>query len=126
MTRLSRDHFDTSGRLIEGFDYENQAWVQLGVYLDCGHVQTLMCGCYGRDHKGEETVAPPQVGAETKLYVMQVTRVETSEGWIDVRATSDKEAVRIAREKARQGLVIFPPVKPMLEYDPRVFEEVPE
>jgi hypothetical protein len=124
MTRLSRDHFNTSGRLIEGFDYDNQAWVQLGVYLDCGHVPDSLCGCYGRKHKGEETPTPAKGG--TKLYVMQVTRIETSEGWIDVRATSDKEAVEIARVKARQGLVIFPPVKPMLEYQPRVFEEVEE
>lgn len=123
MTRLSRDHFDTSGRLIEGFDYDNQAWVQLGVYLDCGHKKDLLCGCYGRKHKGEETVAPVAPG--TKLYTMAVDRSEVSVGWIDVRATSGEEAVTIAREKAQQGLVIFPAIKPITEYEPRI-EEIEE
>lgn len=55
MTRLSRDWY-VEGRLIQGFDYDHQAWVQSGFYLDCGHKKDLLCGCYGRKHKGEATV----------------------------------------------------------------------
>ncbi len=56
MTRTSRDWYH-EGRLIQGFDYDHQAWVQSGFYLDCNHKRELMCGCYGRKHKGEATVA---------------------------------------------------------------------
>jgi hypothetical protein len=54
MSRTSND-FYMDGRLIQGFDYENQAWAASGVYLDCGHKKDLLCGCYGRAHKGEAT-----------------------------------------------------------------------
>lgn len=59
-----------NGTLINGYDYENQAWVIAGVYQDCGHPQPgeVMapfpdlreesrvfegCNCYGRAHAGE-------------------------------------------------------------------------
>ena len=121
MSRTSADRFDKDGRLLDGFDYDNQAWVADGHYLNCGHI-LKDCGCYGREHIGEPTVPPAKVG--TKLYTMRVERVETSEGGIDVRASSEKEAVEKARDKARQGLVIFPAIKPITEYNPRVDEFV--
>jgi hypothetical protein len=35
------------------FDYTHQAWVVAGRYSDCGHEEGRMCGCYGREHKGD-------------------------------------------------------------------------
>jgi hypothetical protein len=52
--RLSRDEFQ-GGRLWNGFDYQNQAWVVDGKYVKCGHSETMRCSCYGRIHEGEET-----------------------------------------------------------------------
>lgn len=52
--RLSRDEF-RDGRLLNGFDYQNQAWVADGKYVKCGHPETMQCKCYGRIHEGEET-----------------------------------------------------------------------
>jgi hypothetical protein len=54
MSRESNDHH-VNGRLIDGFDYENQAWVRHGRYLNCGHSAHQPCGCYGREHQGEKT-----------------------------------------------------------------------
>ena len=45
-------------RLMNGFDYENQAWVVDGKFAACGHPANMRCGCYGREHAGELTVAP--------------------------------------------------------------------
>jgi len=55
MTRTSRDEY-TDGRLINGYDYENQAWVINGRYVRCGHPESTDCDCYGRLHDGETTV----------------------------------------------------------------------
>lgn len=54
------------GKLLNGYDYEKQAWVYDGKYQDCGHPeegeQTIFgdifpgCNCYGRLHKGEPVV----------------------------------------------------------------------
>jgi hypothetical protein len=52
--RLSKDEFK-DGRLWNGFDYQNQAWVVEGKYVKCGHPETMKCNCYGRIHEGEET-----------------------------------------------------------------------
>lgn len=54
MTRLSTDQIK-GDRLINGYDYTNQAWVRDGKYVDCGHPKTMDCRCYGRDHEGEDT-----------------------------------------------------------------------
>lgn len=54
MSRTSQDQYK-DGRLINGFDYEHQAWVEDGVYVTCGHPATMQCGCYGRIHAGEST-----------------------------------------------------------------------
>jgi len=54
MTQLSRDQY-IQGRLINGYDYRNQAWVIDGKYERCGHPETMDCNCYGKDHEGEDT-----------------------------------------------------------------------
>ncbi len=35
------------------YDYDTQAWVVDGVYVRCGHPDTMQCSCYGRLHEGE-------------------------------------------------------------------------
>ena len=50
--RTSRDQYQ-NGRLINGYDYDNQAWVINGKYRRCGHL--TKCTCYGTIHEGEET-----------------------------------------------------------------------
>lgn len=52
--RTSSDEY-RDGRLMDGFDYDRQAWVKNGRYIRCGHPETMHCGCYGREHEGEET-----------------------------------------------------------------------
>ena len=42
-------------RLINGYDYDNQAWVKDGLYVRCGHPENMDCGCYGKEHEGEQT-----------------------------------------------------------------------
>lgn len=44
-----------NGRLMNGFDYDKQAWVVNGRYIRCGHPIGLDCKCYGTLHTGEET-----------------------------------------------------------------------
>lgn len=61
MSRISQDQFDGQGILLNGFDYENQAWVKDGRYVRCGHPETMNCGCFGRAHQGE----PVRVSIET-------------------------------------------------------------
>ena len=52
--RTSQNKFKNS-RLIDGYDYEHQAWVIAGRYIDCGHPVNMNCGCYGRKHENELT-----------------------------------------------------------------------
>lgn len=68
MTRTTNNQI-INGRLFNGYDYVNQAWVINGEYADCGHPQAgeelapFMglpagrifpgCSCYGRTHFGE-------------------------------------------------------------------------
>lgn len=56
--RLSGDERDGNGRLVNGFDYDRQAWVVNGRYIRCGHPETMACKCYGREHAGQETKSP--------------------------------------------------------------------
>lgn len=67
MSRLSGDEY-VCGRLMNGYDYDRQAWVIDGRYQDCGHPKPDaivpmtgrpmgVCGCYGRAHAGERTEA---------------------------------------------------------------------
>lgn len=44
-------------RLLDGFDYDKQAWVVNGQYIRCGHPEDMNCQCYGRIHEGEKTEA---------------------------------------------------------------------
>lgn len=80
MSRTSSNQLTADGILLNGYDYNNQAWVINGVYMDCGHPQEGEalparhdsfwqggkeikivieasvfdgCNCYGRAHKGE-------------------------------------------------------------------------
>jgi hypothetical protein len=53
MSRESKDQYDNTGLLVNGYDYINQAWVQDGVYQRCGHRPDTPCACYGRLHAGE-------------------------------------------------------------------------
>ena len=57
MSRISKDHFE--GRLIDGYDYNRQVWVKNGRYERCGHPDTMICNCYGREHMGEPTIPEP-------------------------------------------------------------------
>lgn len=50
--RLSRDEY-RDGRLLNGYDYQRQAWVVEGRYVRCGHPEVMPCTCYGREHDGE-------------------------------------------------------------------------
>ncbi len=50
--RTDQDKY-RDGRLIQGFDYQLQAWVRDGKFVRCGHKED--CFCYGRLHEGEET-----------------------------------------------------------------------
>lgn len=43
--------------LCSGYDYDNQAWVEDGKYVRCGHPDRMNCGCYGRIHEGEKCSA---------------------------------------------------------------------
>jgi hypothetical protein len=54
VVRYSNDEYK-DGRLMNGYDYDNQAWVLDGKYVACGHRASMNCSCYGRIHKGEET-----------------------------------------------------------------------
>ena len=54
MSRESSDEY-RGNRLINGYDYNRQAWVIDGKYQRCGHPDEMPCGCYGRAHEGEET-----------------------------------------------------------------------
>ena len=55
MSRVSGDEM-VDGRLMNGYDYERQAWVVEGRYVACSHSTAMTCGCYGREHVGEETL----------------------------------------------------------------------
>jgi hypothetical protein len=52
MSRVSSDEYQ-NGRLINGYDYDRQAWVKDGRYVQCGHPSSMDCRCYGRVHAGE-------------------------------------------------------------------------
>jgi len=53
--RTSNDEYSNDGRLINGYDYNHQAWVVNGRYVRCNHPEAMKCGCYGRIHEDEET-----------------------------------------------------------------------
>ena len=53
MTRTNGEYSDDD-RLVNGYDYDRQVWVKDGRYLRCGHQDEMDCGCYGKEHEGEE------------------------------------------------------------------------
>lgn len=53
MSRMSNDQY-IDGRLYNGYDYQHQAWVLRGVYVECGHPESMDCNCYSRLHVGEK------------------------------------------------------------------------
>ena len=73
MSRTSTDQY-VNGRLINGFDYTNQAWVRNGRYVRCGHPESMNCGCYGRQHEGKFTPVP-----HTRWTT--IIEVRTPAGW---------------------------------------------
>lgn len=62
MSRFSKNVF-INGKLYEGYDYDNQAWVADGKYLTCGHPAAMNCKCFGKMNEGE----PCQVRLVTPL-----------------------------------------------------------
>lgn len=42
------------GKLWQGYDYINQAWVIDGRYVRCGHPESMNCSCYGLLNEGKE------------------------------------------------------------------------
>lgn len=38
----------------EIYDYQKQAWTVDGKYIPCAHPENMKCGCYGREHEGED------------------------------------------------------------------------
>jgi hypothetical protein len=52
--RTSNDEY-RDGRLVNGYDYKNRAWVINGKYVKCGHPNTMDCNCYGKIHEGKDT-----------------------------------------------------------------------
>jgi len=65
MSRTSNNSY-LGGFLWNGYDYTRQAWVKDGVYVRCGHPESLNCACYGREHAGERCAErePVEVGAQ--------------------------------------------------------------
>jgi hypothetical protein len=42
---------------LNGYDYNNQAWYQNGVYIRCGHPSAMNCQCYGLVNEGKPVKA---------------------------------------------------------------------
>ena len=55
--RTGNNQYNEAGNLINGFDYERQAWVENGYYQDCNHPESMNCGCFGRKHHNESWLA---------------------------------------------------------------------
>jgi hypothetical protein len=47
------------------YDYANQAWVENGKYVRCGHTEP--CSCYGRIHEGEPVTKVSSDPAESSF-----------------------------------------------------------
>jgi hypothetical protein len=41
---------------LNGYDYDNQAWYQNGVYIACGHPEDMDCNCYGKINAGKAVI----------------------------------------------------------------------
>ncbi len=55
MSRTSNDEY-RNGLLFNGYDYTRQAWVKDGLYVRCGHPESMPCGCFGREHVGQPSL----------------------------------------------------------------------
>ena len=58
MSRQGGDEY-RDGKMYNGYDYDNQAWVKDGKYVRCGHPESMDCRCYGKTHEGQPTQAQP-------------------------------------------------------------------
>jgi hypothetical protein len=41
---------------VAHYDYDKQVWIMDGLYVRCGHPESMPCTCYGRKHAGESAV----------------------------------------------------------------------
>ncbi len=48
--------FVDSDKKRQSYDYEKQVWILDGKYVRCGHPDNMACGCYGKEHAGENAV----------------------------------------------------------------------
>jgi hypothetical protein len=60
------------------YDYENQAWIQDGRYIRCGHPAAMNCGCYGKLHEGEK--AQPAAASEGNAPRYEIKRMLEPQG----------------------------------------------
>ena len=67
MSRQSENEYKDN-RLYNGYDYENQAWVMSGKYVNCGHDDSVHCGCFGRLNAGSETAPDLEIFETVKIY----------------------------------------------------------
>lgn len=51
----------------EVYDYANQAWTVDAKYVRCGHPEKMKCGCYGREHEGEDATGNLAAQSEAAL-----------------------------------------------------------
>jgi hypothetical protein len=61
--RTSQNQFGPDGFLLNGFDYEHQAWVKDGKYVRCGHPDSMNCGCFGKVWQGHTVAQIEGIGA---------------------------------------------------------------
>ena len=52
MSRTSNDQYNSTGDLVNGYDYARQCWVVNGIYAVCGH-PSPRTDCYSCCHAGE-------------------------------------------------------------------------
>lgn len=52
---------EIKSRFATIYDYANQAWIVGGVYVSCGHPESMNCNCFGRIHAGESPAANAEI-----------------------------------------------------------------
>jgi len=50
------------------YDYINQAWIEDGKYVRCGHPESANCNCYGKKHEGEKAPTPTVDGLYDDIH----------------------------------------------------------
>ena len=53
MERLTMRTYIDNDKAKQSYDYDKQAWILDGVYVRCGHPETMDCKCYDKVHAGE-------------------------------------------------------------------------